>query len=70
MTLDAPFTINSLTVNDASGMTLGAGNLLTINATGANGNTAGNGITVNGGGRPRLDRRSIGVGRCPNLDEQ
>ncbi len=46
-TLGADFEINSLTVNSGVAATSISGNMLTIDATGDNGNTAGNGITVN-----------------------
>jgi len=45
-TLGADTTINSLTVNGNGTNTIAAGNLLTINATTANGHTLGDGITV------------------------
>ena len=46
-TLGQDFEINSLTVDSGMAATSIGGNMLTIDATTANGNTAGNGITVN-----------------------
>jgi fibronectin-binding autotransporter adhesin len=66
-TLGADFTINSLTftgtgTSATSAVGIGGGNLLTINATNANGNTAGNGITVQTGSGNHTISSNVALG--------